>query len=77
MISSFEVINVVVPEPKVLGLSDSDPKIFFRTQASVFDAVVVNPSGIETRLANGLSIFFINGKPVFKNGLREVYQETH
>ena len=72
MISSFEVINVVVPEPKILGLSDSDPKIFFRTQASVFDAVVVNPSGIKTLLATGLSTFLINGKSVFKNGPRSL-----
>ena len=48
-ISSFEIINVVVP----------DPKIFFWIAASVAYAADVNPNGIKTVLANGLSTFFI------------------
>ena len=36
--------------------------------ASTADAVAVNPTGIETLLANGLIAFFISGNPVFSNG---------
>ena len=52
-ISSFEIINVVIP----------DPKTYFWIAASVADAAVVNPNCIKTLLANGLSTFFIKGKP--------------
>ena len=31
-------------------------------------AAAVNPKGIKTLLANGLTTFFINGNPVFSNG---------
>ena len=34
------------------------------------DVAAVNPNGIKTLLANGLSIFLINFHPVFSNGLR-------
>ena len=34
----------------------------------VFAAAVVTPNGIKMVLANGLSSFFINGKPVFSDG---------
>ena len=40
--------------------------------ASVTDAAAVNPNGIETLLANGLSTFFIKGKPIFTNGLKSL-----
>ena len=59
----FEIITVVVPEPKM----------FFWILLAA-DVAAVNPSGIKTLLANGLSLFFINGKPVF-NMVQEVYQE--
>ena len=36
--------------------------------ASVADADAVNSNGIKTLLADGFSIFFIKGKPVFSNG---------
>ena len=58
LISSFEIINVVT----------IDPNIFLCIAASVADAAVVNPNGIKTLLANGLSTFFIKGKPVLRNG---------
>ena len=46
-----------------------NPKISFSIVASVADAAaVVNLNGIKRRLANGLSTFFIKGKPVFSNG---------
>ena len=45
-ISSLE-INAVVP----------DPNIFLGIAASVVDAAAVNPNGIKTLLANGLSTF--------------------
>ena len=44
-ISSFEVINVVLP----------NPNIFLWIAASVVDGVAVNPNGIKTLLANSLS----------------------
>ena len=36
--------------------------------ASVADAATVNPNGIKTLLANGLSTFSIKDNPVFSNG---------
>ena len=36
--------------------------------ASVADAAAINPNGIKTLLANGLSTFPIKGNPVFSNG---------
>ena len=35
-------------------------------------AAAVNPYGIKTLLAHGLSTFFINGKPVLSNGSRSL-----
>ena len=35
--------------------------------ASVRDAAVVNFNSFKTLLANGLSTFFINGKPILNN----------
>ena len=61
-ISSLEIINVVIP----------DQKIFFWITLSVADAVAVNPNGIKTLLAKGLSTFFIKGKPVFSNGPKDL-----
>ena len=34
----------------------------------MIDGAAVNPNGIKTVLANSLSTFFIEGKPVFSNG---------
>ena len=56
-ISSFEIINVVVPDPKILFWA-----------AAVADATAVNPDIIQTILANGFCKFFIKNKPVFSNG---------
>ena len=36
--------------------------------ASVADAAAINPNGIKTLLANGLSIFPIKANPAFNNG---------
>ena len=47
-ISSFEIIKVVVP----------DPKIFLCILAFAADAAAVNPNGVKTLLANGLIRFF-------------------
>ena len=47
-ISSFDIISVVVP----------DPKIFLCIPASAADAAAVNPNGIKTLLVNGLITFF-------------------
>ena len=56
--SSRENTNVVVP----------DPNIFLLIAASVADAAAVNPNGIKSYLANGLSTFPIRRKSVFGNG---------
>ena len=56
-IFSFEIINVVIP----------DPKMFFWIDESVADAAAVNPNGIKTLLVNGLSTFLIKGNPFFSN----------
>ena len=61
-ISSLEINNFVVP----------DPNIFLRIPASIADADAVNPYGIKTLLASGLSTFFIKGNPVFSNGHRSL-----
>ena len=53
-ISSFEIINAVIP----------NPKMFFWKAVSVPDAAV-NPNGIKSLLANGFSSFFIKREPVF------------
>ena len=44
-----------------------DPNIFLYIHASAADAAAINPKGIETILANGLIIIYINGNPVFDN----------
>ena len=49
----FEIINSVMP----------NPKMFFWIAASIADTVAINPNIIKTLLANGVSAFFINGKP--------------
>ena len=41
---------------------------FFWIGAFVADTAAVNPNGIKTLLANGVSTFFIKGKSVFGNG---------
>ena len=68
--SSFEAINVVYfakPEGCI-----SCTKIFFWVAESVPEAAAVNTNGNKTFFANGLSTFFIKGKPVFSNGLRSL-----
>ena len=59
-ISAIEFISAVLP----------DTNILFWIAASVADAAAaaVNPNGIKTLLANGLSTFPIKGNPVFSNG---------
>ena len=52
-ISSFDIISVVVPDPKML----------LCIPASTADAAAVNPKGIKTLLANGLITFYIGGNP--------------
>ena len=60
-ISSFRIINAVVP----------DPNICFWIASSVGDAAAVNPNGVKTLLADNVSKFFANGKPAAINGLRK------
>ena len=57
-ISSFEIISIVVPYLSIFRL----------IAASVADTAAVNPNGIKTRLANGLSTSVIKINLVFSNG---------
>ena len=61
-ISSFEIISVVIP----------DPKNYFWTPAFVTDGGTVNLNGIKINLSNSLSTFFLKGKPVFNNDPRNL-----
>ena len=56
-ISSFNIISVAVPEPKII--------LWFL--ASAADATEVNPNRIKTLLANGLITFFNYGSLFFKS----------
>ena len=49
-ISLFDIISVVVPEPK----------IFLCIPESAADAAAVNPNGIKTLLPNGLITLYIS-----------------
>ena len=51
-ISSFEIINVVLP----------DSSIFLLVAESVADTTAINPNGIKMLLANSLSTFPIKDK---------------
>ena len=53
-----------------------DPKICLCIPASATDAAAVSPYGIKTLLGYGLIKFFVNGNPVFSNGLRSL-PRTH
>ena len=57
---SLDITNVVFLELK----------IFLWVPATAVGTATVNPNGIKTLLANGLSTFFIKDKLVFNNGLR-------
>ena len=65
-ISSFEIINVVVPEPR----------IFFPVPPCAADSAAFNHNGIKTLVSNDMSKFLTIGKPIFNN-IQEVYQEIH
>ena len=54
----FEIIHAVVRVAKSEGCLN--PKIFFCIAESVVEAAAVNPNGIKTILAIGVSTFFIN-----------------
>ena len=49
-----------------------DPSTFLWIAGSIAYAAAVNPNGIETLLANGLSTFLIKGNLVFINGLKDL-----
>ena len=49
-----------------------DPKHLFWITVSVAEATAVNPNGTKMLLANGISLFFINGKLPVINGLRKL-----
>ena len=65
-ISSLEINSVVKP----------DPNISWWIIAPVADAAAVNPNGIKTLLANGLSIFPIKFNPVLNNGPISLFKNS-
>ena len=66
-ISSFEVINIVLP----------DPNIQLWIAASVAVAAVVSPNGIKTLLANRLGTFFMKDNRVFGSGFKSLLKNPH
>ena len=52
-------------------------RFFLCIPASAADAAAVNPKGIKTLLANGLTTCFINGSPVFSNGPQNLPKNRH
>ena len=67
LISLLEIMRVVMCEAKSKGRPD--PNIFLLIVASVAAAAAaVNPNGIKTFLASGLSIFLIKGNPISSKG---------
>ena len=66
LISSLEIINVVLCKAKSEGRPDQN--ISLRIAASVAVAAAVNPNGIKMLLADGLSTFPVKDNPVFSNG---------
>ena len=65
LISSLEIIIVILRKDKSEGQRRPDVNIFLWTAASVASAAVVNLNGIKTLLANILSTFPIKGNPIF------------
>ena len=59
-IYSFEMINAVVPEPRI---------VFWITVSA---AASVNPNLINTLLANDVNTCFINGKPVIADHISTI-----
>ena len=53
-----------------------DPSIFLWKAASVADTAAVNPNGIKTLLANGLSIFPIKDNPDLSNGPKSLTENS-
>ena len=66
-ISSLEIANVVIPYQKCF---------FWITSSVAATAAAVNCNGIKTLSANGLSTFFIKGKPVFSNGPKSLLKKA-
>ena len=66
-LSSFDIIGVVVPKPKIFF-------IYYIPVSAADDAAAVNPNGVKTLLGDGWIIFFIVGNPVFSNGRRSLWK---
>ena len=65
-ISSFEINNAAVP----------DPKILFWISVPVAYNAAVNSNGIKTLLTNAASAFFINGKLFVTNGFKKLIDSS-
>ena len=66
LISSFEIINVVLHKVKSKGSPASST--FLWIPATVADATTVNHNGIKTLLPNGLRTFNAKKNSVLSNG---------
>ena len=65
---------MVSPKDAKLRYLDASPilKFFLCIPETAADAAAVNPNGIKTLLANGLSAFFIKGKLFLSNSPRSL-----
>ena len=65
LLSLFDSFSVVLLSP--FSNSSESPRDLLLWILAATDAAVVNPSGVNTILANSWSTFFINGKSTFRN----------
>ena len=76
-IFSFKIINVTgsaKSEGREVNITEHilESGTFLCISASVAEVAAVDSNDIKTLLANGLSAFFIKGKPIFSNGSRRL-----
>ena len=76
-IFSFKIINVTgsaKSEGREVNITEHilESGTFLCISASVAEVAAVDSNDIKTLLANGLSAFFIKGKPIFSNGPRRL-----
>ena len=72
LISLFVIISIVLLCEAESVVCLPDAKIFLCIPSSAANAATVNPKGIKTLLASGLTTCFINGNPAFSNRPRSL-----
>ena len=69
--------NIIISSFKIINLGIPNLNVFLWIAASVAYAASVNPNGIKTLLANGLSTYPIKDKPVFSKGPKRLLGNPH